>query len=182
MIQDISRIHEELEGFHEVSLPHEFPRGIHIKYLTMKPNDEESFYPGGGFQGVGHNCLYLKDGYKRWSVPTKLFHKDGLVRYTTRFFVPQDPSNLQECRKDVKELQDTVMYQQELIDKLVARLQMVEEEKAETHGKAETYESLIHESKEKLLEMVQTIKGQDKQLQTYKHIIQQLSNSHPLIQ
>ena len=179
MIQDITRIHEELEGFHEIILPHEFPSGTHIKYLTIKDTDEESFYLGGKYQGVGHNCLYLKDGYKRWSVPTKHFHRDGLVRYTTRFFVAKDP--IQGCRKDVRELQETVMYQQELIDKLVIRLQTTESEKADMGAKIATYEPLIRESQDKMREMTRTIKDQDKVIVTYKKVIKQLSNSHPLV-
>ena len=181
MIQDITRIQEELEGFQEVEMPFTFPKEIHIKYLTVTDKDGESFYPGGTFQGIGNHCLYLKDGYKRWSVPTKLFHKDGLVRYTTRFFVPKDSSNIQECRQDVRELQETVMYQQELVDKLVNRLKTVEEERSDASGKLMTYESLIRESQDKMREMSHAIKDQDKQLHTYKKIIKQLSQSHPLV-
>ena len=60
MIQDITRIREELEGYVEVKLPYEFAKDIHIKYLTLKKNHEdESFYPGGCYQGLGNNCIFM---------------------------------------------------------------------------------------------------------------------------
>ena len=36
MIKDISIIREELIGFAEVEMPYDFPKGCHIKYITMK--------------------------------------------------------------------------------------------------------------------------------------------------
>ena len=176
MIQDIYRIQEELEGYHEIELPYEFSKGLSIKYLTMTKDEEESFYPGGRYQGMGHNCLYLTNDYKQWTVPMKLFHKDGSTRFQTRFFVPKDTSNLKECNMDVKELTDTVLYQQEIIEKLVARLQLVETERVHDTEKVTTYEDLLSQSREKLQEMVTTLRSQEDQLSQYKTIIKQLSS------
>ena len=48
MIKDITIIREELNGFAEVEMPYDFPEDCHIKYITMKDN-EESFSTGGKF-------------------------------------------------------------------------------------------------------------------------------------
>ena len=66
MIKDISKIRKELDGYEEIELPYNFERGCHIKYITLK-DDDESFYLGGSFQNLGNDCIILKNNSKSWS-------------------------------------------------------------------------------------------------------------------
>ena len=58
MIKDISIIRTELIGYAEVQMPYDFPKDCHIKYITMK-NDEESFSKGGKFCNLCSMCTYM---------------------------------------------------------------------------------------------------------------------------
>ena len=82
MIKDISKIREELKGYEEVD-PEEFKKGCHIKYITLK-DDDESFYTGGKFQYFGNDCIVLEHKCRTWSVPIVIKNKDGSISYRFR--------------------------------------------------------------------------------------------------
>ena len=88
MIKDLSIIRKELENHVEVQLPYEFHKNCHIKYITLK-NDEESFYKGGKFINNGNDSLILTNNIKTWAVPTCFRNKDGSINYESRFFIPE---------------------------------------------------------------------------------------------
>lgn len=126
MIKDIETIKRYLIGYNEVELPYSFKHAEEIKYITLK-NNNESFYIGGTFVGLGNNCIILKNNFKRWSVPTFIFNKDGDIDYKSRFFVKEN-SDLDECHKVNKELIDSIKFQQKIIDTLVEKNSNLEKE------------------------------------------------------
>jgi len=184
MIQDITRIREELEGYVEVTLPYEFAKDIHIKYLTLKKTQgDESFYPGGCYQGVGNNCIFMSNSYKRWSVPICYYTKDGQVRYHTRFFIPEHPTDTNTASDTVSDTQthETLRYQQEIIEKLVAEIKETRQARKGLLEEKQTYEEMLQKNRYRLKELSVENRDKDKQIQTYKDIIQKLSQSHPLM-
>ena len=191
MIQDIARIQEELEGYSEVTIPYEFPLGLHIKYITHKSRrgkggenkeDEESFFPGGEYTGKGDNCVFLKNSYKRWRVPLHVFTKDGQIRYTTRFFVPTNTDNGPcQTSEEVSELYDTIRYQQEIIEKMAQEIHETRLINQSLQEDKQTYEEMLQKSRYQLKEMCVAGRDKDAQIETYQQIIQRLSVSHPLM-
>ena len=184
MIQDITRIREELEGYVEVTLPYEFAKDIHVKYLTLKKNHEdESFYPGGCYQGLGNNCIFMSNSYKRWSVPICYYTKDGQVRYQTRFFIPEHTTGSTTGSEAVSDTQthETLRYQQEIIEKLVAEIKETRQMRKSLLEEKQTYEEMLQKNRYRLKELSVENRDKDKQIQTYKDIIQKLSQSHPLM-
>ena len=175
MIKDITKIHRELQGFHEIELPYEFPPQIHIKYITLK-DEEESFYIGGMYQSMGHNCLFLKHKSKTWKVPLYLYTKQGQIRYTTRLFIPDktDPhQGIQET--DIAELQATVDYQQTIIERLTETLKDKEDLQKELISDKQTYEELLQPNRYHLKQLSLDIRDKDKEIQKYKQVIQMIS-------
>ena len=172
MIKDISRIREELEGYNEVFYPYEFPKGIHIKYITLRGEDE-SFYPGGKFQCMGDNCLYVVNSYKRWKIPLKLFTKAGSVRYQTRLFIPENES--ETCSKESLEHLHTIKYQQHIIDTMVQRIQSVETTIQKQQDMKESYEELLQQNRYHLKQLTDTLMEKDSQLQQAYKVIQRLT-------
>ena len=121
MIKDISIIRKELDGYEEVEVPFDFERGCHVKYITLK-NDDESFYKGGEFIGNGNDSIILKNNNKTWCVPICKRNKDGSIKHRGRFFV-KEKSDI-SCDKLFVELNETVRYQQSIIEKMSERLGM----------------------------------------------------------
>ena len=184
MIQDITRIREELEGYVEVTLPYEFAKDIHIKYLTLKKNQgDESFYPGGCYQGVGNNCIFMSNSYKRWSVPICYYTKDGQVRYHTRFFIPEHPTETNTASDASSDTQthETLRYQQEIIEKLVAEIKETRQARKGLLEEKQTYEEMLQKNRYRLKELSVENRDKDKQIHKYKDVIQKLSQSHPLM-
>lgn len=178
MIQDITKIREELEGYIEVKLPYEFPRDVHIKYLTLKNKADESFYPGGCYQGVGNNCIFLSNSYKRWSVPLYFYTKEGEVRYSTRFFVPEDISG--EVGES-SEMYERLHYQQEIIEKMIQEIKTTRHEMQRLTEEKKTCEEMLQGTRDRFKELVNSVRDRDTQIQKYKDIVQKLSQSHPLM-
>ena len=89
MIKDISIIREELIGFAEVEMPYDFPKGCHIKYITMK-NDEESFSKGGKFCSLCNDFIILENNGPSWRIPICIRNKCGDIIYQSKFFIPEN--------------------------------------------------------------------------------------------
>ena len=92
--EDVSRyelkekIREELNDYAEVQMPYDFPKGCHIKYITLL-NDEELFSSGGKFCNICNDYLVLKNKGSSWRVPIYIRQKCGKIIYETKLFIPE---------------------------------------------------------------------------------------------
>ena len=179
MIKDLSIIRKELENHVEVQLPYEFPKDCHIKYITLK-NDEESFYKGGKFLNRGNDSLILTNNIKTWSVPTCFRNKDGSINYESRFFIPEKEEE-KEIDKETKELHDTIEFQQSVIEKLTDQLKEIELQKKYLQDDKTEYEELLQQNRYHLKDLSIQLREKNTQLSQYENIIQKLSQSHPLM-
>ena len=93
MIKDITIIREELNGFAEVEMPYDFPKDCHIKYITMKDN-EESFSTGGKFVSLCNDLLILQNNGPSWSVPIYIRYKCCNIIYQTKFFILENTNEI----------------------------------------------------------------------------------------
>jgi len=180
MIKDISIIREELIGFAEVEMPYDFPKGCHIKYITMK-NDEESFSTGGKFCNLCNDYLILENNGPTWSVPICIRNKCGDIIYQSKFFIPENTeNNIQEGggkKKSTKELEETIEYQQSIIEKLIERVKEIEIQKHELNEKTSSYEELLQEGRFKLKELAIELRNKTEKLNHYEELIPKLYNS-----
>ena len=184
MIQDLTKIREELEGFVEVSYPYDFPRDIPVKYITLKKNQEdESFYPGGCYQGLGNNCLFLKNSYKRWSVPIHFLTKDGQVHYQTRLFIPEDYETKESIHgsTELQQLQQTIDYQQNIIEKMTEELKDKRQVVQGLLEDKQMYEEMLQKNRYHLKELSISGRQKDEMIEKYQQVIQKLSVSHPMM-
>ena len=182
MIKDIQKIREELEGFAEVDPDYDFPRNIQVKYLTKK-NGEEGFCTGGRFKCRGNNCLILKNNQTSWSAVINHMHKDATVHFTTRFFIPEseEPERLEKDSQSVKELKETIQYQQGLIETMTGTIQSLEIQKHQISSDKNDYEELLEQNRHHLKDLSIHVREIQEQNEQYKDIIQKLSQSHPMM-
>ena len=181
MIKDITIIRGELNGFVEVEMPYDFPKDCHIKYITMKDN-EESFSTGGKFCSFCNDLLILQNNGPSWSVPICIRNKCGDIIYQSKFFIPENTNELiiqggGGKKKNNKELEDTIDYQQSIIEKLIERVKEVEIQKNELLEKVTSYEELLQEGRYKLKELTIEIKEKTNKLNHYEELIPKLYNS-----
>ena len=80
-------------------------------------------------------------------------------------------------KKDTKELEDTIEYQQSIIEKLIERVKEVEIQKNELLEKVTSYEELLQEGRYKLKELAIEIKEKTNKLNHYEELIPKLYNS-----
>lgn len=178
MIKDITKIKEHLIGFVEVSSEHVFLRGDHVSYIKLKGADE-SFYPGGEFQGKGDNCVFLAKKGSRWKVPLSERHPDGSEKYRCRFFVKQVDQPI--ASEDVRELNQTIQYQQGIIDKLGETLKQLEFQKHELSGQLSECQDLLCQTRGNLGEAIRRLREKEGLVANYHDLIQKLSQSHPMM-
>ena len=86
MLQDLAKIHKELEGYVEVDSDYDFPKNVHIKYLTQK-NGTQGFCKGGKFKCRGNNSLILSTSVATWPVKLIHYNSDASIGFVTRLFV-----------------------------------------------------------------------------------------------
>ena len=86
MTTDISKIRSSLRDCEEVTLPYKFPRKCWVKYITVKGEDE-AFYEGGEFLGMGSHKIFLNNKGQRLCAPTCVRSDDGEILYKSRFFI-----------------------------------------------------------------------------------------------
>ena len=127
MIKDIKIIKEHLKGCAEIEIPYPFEKEVHIKYITIKDN-EEYFYVGGKYVKIMDNKILLCNNGKSWSVPINLKNKEGDIIYKTRFFVHKDFNKEGEETVEVSELKSIIKTQQDVIDKMAKSLKIKSEE------------------------------------------------------
>ena len=127
MIKDIKQIKEHLKDHSEIELPYPFKKDIHIKYITIKDN-EEYFYVGGKYVKVMDNKILLCNNGRSWSVPISIKNKEGDIVYKTRFFVHKDFNKEDGDTVEISELKSIIKTQQDIIDKMSKSLKIKSQE------------------------------------------------------
>tara|TARA_B110000902_G_C13940515_1_gene449569 strand:- start:188 stop:571 length:384 start_codon:yes stop_codon:yes gene_type:complete len=115
-MNDIGKIKAELVSHLRVELPYTFERDTHIKYLTLKEEDE-LFYKGGGFCCQKGNSIILNNCGRQWKVPINYYDIDGDVTYTTSFFIATK-CDTKDFSCENKRKDEIIIAQQEIIQKL----------------------------------------------------------------
>ena len=143
-ITELTLIKQSLKECEEITFPYKFTKNCWIKYITIK-NDDEAFYEGGVFSGMGNRKIFLKNGKSKISVPTCIKDDDGQIMYRSRFFV--NPNKQTECEIKKSELEKTVIAQQTVIKKMAEQLKLLEDSKQ--HLQAEHYDLVnLYQDKE----------------------------------
>ena len=184
MIKDIHKIREELVGFVEVESDYDFPKNIVVKYLTIKDGDE-GFCKGGKFKCRGNNSLILQNNMTSWPAVICHMNKDASVHFTTRFFIPENEKaeenqSMKECKKN-KELEETIQYQQGIIETMTDTIKMLEMQKHQISSDKTDYEELLEKNRHHLKDLSVQLRESQSQNEQYKDIIQKLSQSHPMM-
>ena len=182
MSQDLSFIRNELINYIEVELPYQFMKHCPIKYITLK-NDEEYFYKGGKFIIEGNDSLLITNNARTWSVPTCQRNKDGSIKYESRFFIPEKEEEIVTLpnEKEIKQLKDTIDYQQSVIEKVINQLKEIELQKYSLQENNSEYEELLQQNRYHLKDLSLELRENKKTIQKYEDIIRKLTHSHPLM-
>ena len=116
---DIEIIKRELKNCLEVELPYNFKTTDVIKYITLN-EDSEKFYIGGKFVKMGQERIVLSNGGKDWSFKTKVRDDNNNVIYKSRIFIEKNNDNMVGGNNEgtTKELNDIIISQQKVIDKM----------------------------------------------------------------
>lgn len=123
-VTDLQFIRESLKQCEEVALPYRFTKDMWIKYITVVDEDE-AFFEGGYFSGMGDHTLILCNKKCNRRIPTCIRSDDGEVLYKTRFFI--DTSKKPSCQEKTSELNDVIQAQQAVIQKASEQLKLLEE-------------------------------------------------------
>lgn len=184
MIKDLTKIRELLTDYVEVEMPYDFNKGCSIQYVTRSLEEEaDSFYPNCKFIRRCNDILIIEYNGQTRNVPIWKRDKIGNIIYTSRFFILEsDTGNLNQIgggksKEDLKDLKDTIEYQQSIIEKLTERVKYVEIEKHEVQEKISTYEELLQEGRYKLKELSLELREKTDKLNHYEELIPKLYNS-----
>ena len=131
MTTDLSKIRQSLKHCEEVELPYPFLKKCWIKYITIKGEDE-AFYEGGHYLGMGDHKIFLLNKGKRLTAPTCVRSDDGHILYKSRFFI--DTQKTDECQIKQGELDKVVKAQQKVIQKMSEQLKLVEDKNHQTQA------------------------------------------------
>jgi hypothetical protein len=138
---DLTEIRESLKNCEEIELPYDFVVGENIKYITLDKNTQtELFFNGGEYIKMGNELIFLQNGPSNWSLRTKLRDDDNNIYYTSRVFIEKKKKDNIYKDKDVKHLQDTILAQQRVIEKMTKTIR-------EDKIKIQKYENYIHKNK-----------------------------------
>lgn len=191
MIKDLTKIRELLTDYVEVEMPHDLDKGCDIQYVTCSLDSEgnidisnESFYPNCKFiRRCNDNLIVESNGLTKY-VPIYRRDKVGNITYKSRFFILEENENGLVNnqmgggkKEDIRELKDTIEYQQNIIEKLTERIKYVEIEKHDIQEKISTYEELLQEGRYKLKELSLELREKTTKLNHYEEIIPKLINS-----
>lgn len=191
MIKDLIKIRELLTDYVEVEMPYDFNKGCDIQYVTCGLDEEgnldisnESFYPTCKFIRRCNDTLIVESNGLTKHVSIYRRDKVGNITYKSRFFILEENEdgivNNQTGggkKEDIRELKDTIEYQQSIIEKLTERIKYVEIEKHEVQGQISTYEELLQEGRYKLKELSLELREKTDKLNHYEEIIPKLINS-----
>jgi len=151
MTTDISKIRVSLNNCEEVTLPYKFTRNCWIKYITIKGEDE-AFYEGGEFLGMGDHKIFLRNKGKQLCAPTCVRSDDGEILYKSRFFI--DSNRVEDYgdkdKKTKNELEKVVSAQQRVIQQASHQLKILEDkfheiqiENFDLHGELREKDEII---------------------------------------
>ena len=126
MIKDINKIKKQLKNCSEIELPYPFDYDVHIKYITVK-DEEELFYTGGKFIRLLNDKIVLSNAGKSWTVPINIKNKEGEIIYKSRFFVDKN-FNKEKDSDEVLELKSIINTQQDVINKMSKSMKLKSEE------------------------------------------------------
>ena len=118
MSQDIAFIKKTLQNHEEVDSPYDLIIGDHVKYITLK-GDDEYFYMGGEYKGMGDNIIFLKDKGKRITVPLVYVDKEGHILYKTRLYTE---SECEFSEKEKQEYESIIQTQQRIIETMTEKI------------------------------------------------------------
>ena len=118
MSQDIAFIKKTLQNHEEVDSPYDLIIGDHVKYITLKGNDEY-FYMGGEYKGMGDNIIFLKDKGKNIKVPLVYVDKKGHILYKTRLYTE---SECEFSEKEKQEYESIIQTQQRIIETMTEKI------------------------------------------------------------
>jgi hypothetical protein len=192
MIKDLTKIRELLIDYVEVEMPYDFDKGCDIQYVTCSLDeggnvDTDSFYPNCKFIRRCNDTLIVESNGLTKHVPIYRRDKVGNIIYKSRFFILEDNEDgivdnqigggKKEDIRELKDLKDTIEYQQNIIEKLTERIKYVEIEKHEVQGQISTYEELLQEGRYKLKELSLELREKTDKLNHYEEIIPKLINS-----
>lgn len=182
MLQDLAKIHKELEGYVEVDSDYDFPKNVHIKYLTQKKGTQ-GFCKGGKFKCRGNNSLILSTNVATWPVKLIHYNADASVGFVTRLFVPEDCENCPTPSQSVSEktLTQTIEYQQSIIEKMTDKIKQLETKNYEMQQHKQQYEQLLQQGRESLQKLQHKYQTSLEAVKESQHMIQKLSQSHPLM-
>jgi hypothetical protein len=188
MIKDLTKIRELLRDYVEVEMPYDFDKGCDIQYVTCSLDEEgnigaESFYPNCKFVRRCNDTLIVECNGLTKYVPIYRRDKVGNITYKSRFFIldgnedgPVD-NQMGGGKEDIRELKDTIEYQQSIIEKLTEKIKYVEIEKHDIQGQISTYEELLQDGRYKLKELSLELRDKTDKLNHYEEIIPKLINS-----
>ena len=185
MIKDLTIIREHLVGYAEVEMPYDFANDCSIHYITCSIDrdgnvSDESFYPDFKFKSRCNDILIVENKAFTKRVPICRRNKDGDIIYQSRFFIPEtieDNVAMVGGGKSNQESEDKISYQQEIIEKLIERVNEVEIQKHELSETISTYEDLLQEGRYKLKELSVSNREQKDKLDHYEELIPKLYNS-----
>ena len=163
MSTDIEHIRNSLQQCEEVSLPYKFTPKCWIKYITLK-NDDEHFYEGGEYIGMGDHKIIISEGGRYKHIPTCTRTDDGEVIYTSRFFI--DPRKLPACEKEKGDLLKTIKAQQQVVKRSSEQIKLLEE-------KSNEYQTDNYELRTELQDKIQQIETLLNNEKKYKLILSQ---------
>jgi hypothetical protein len=163
MTTDISHIRQSLKRCEEVTLPYLFPKKCWIKYITLK-DDDEHFYEGGEFIGMGNHKLFINVKGRSTCVPTIIRSDEGEILYRARFFI--DPTVKPACEQEKHELLKTIKAQQQIIKRVAEQIKVLE-------ATAHEYQSSNYELRTELEEKDHLLKEQLIKEKKYKLILSQ---------
>ena len=118
MSQDIAFIKKTLQNHEEVDSPYDLIIGDHVKYITLK-GDDEYFYMGGEYKGMGDNIIFLKDKGKNIKVPLVYMDKEGNILYKTRLYTE---SACEFSEKEKQEYESIIQTQQRIIETMTEKI------------------------------------------------------------
>lgn len=124
-MNDITKIKKALLSHVKVELPYTFSKDTHVKYLTLKDEDE-LFYRGGKFCCQKGNYIFLDNCGKKWKVPINYYDNEGDIIYTTTFFIKNKEDKEMEITKENKRRDEIIITQREIIQKLTKKIKELE--------------------------------------------------------
>ena len=154
MLQDLAKIHKELEGYVEVDSDYDFPKNVHIKYLTQKKGIRD-FCKGENSNVVGQlidivyqccdmacqvdtlQCRCICRICNTFNCPLRL-----IVKSSHTFSIISE-----------KTLTQTIEYQQSIIEKMTDKIKQLETKNYEMQQTKKQYEQLLQQGRESLQQL-----------------------------